>query len=324
MQWLEKSSGFTQVQGLGSFKSTLTRLYATHHSFCLPEPRQIKPRALGVILPSTSKSRRLGCCNSGDVLDQKTTLTQYICWCLSFHDVRINFLGFIVGLISRCCCSRRASVERSLCLKWLTMSFPMSSILATLFLNFADDALQVTSPKAPFCDQNFSWRLRLCSLEENATLLQRCGAWWRKLRSRSSHVTKFLRDLLARVAPKKERKKKRVQANGSNLQVLLNKFAHSVAKARWRVRRKGDWKEIAKLKAKYSILDLQLAACAAAVSFVATALRCSLAWIYRAPTDAAFHSCRSAQTHFFFAQRMFVKAKRMFVTATNELLPNVR
>ena len=153
MQWLEKSSGFTQVQGLGSFKSTLTRLYATHHSFSLPQPRQIKQRALGVIL-STSKSRRLGCCNSGDVLDQKTTLTQYICWCLSFHDVWINFLGFIVGLISRCC-SRRASVERSLCLKWLTMSFPTSSIPAILFLNFADDALQVTSPKAPFCVLNF-------------------------------------------------------------------------------------------------------------------------------------------------------------------------
>ena len=64
------------MQGLGSFKSTLTRLYATHHSFSLPEPRQIKPRALGVIL-STSKSRWLGCCNSGDVLDQKTTLNQY-------------------------------------------------------------------------------------------------------------------------------------------------------------------------------------------------------------------------------------------------------
>ena len=107
MQWLEKSSGFTQVQGLGSFKSMLTRRCATHHSFSPPEPRQIKPRALGVIL-STSKSRRLGCSNSGDVLDQKTTLTQYICWCLSFHDVWINFLGFIVGLISRCC-SRRAS-----------------------------------------------------------------------------------------------------------------------------------------------------------------------------------------------------------------------
>ena len=40
-----------------------------HQSFSLPEPRQIK-RALGVIL-STFKSRRLGCCNSDDVLDQR-------------------------------------------------------------------------------------------------------------------------------------------------------------------------------------------------------------------------------------------------------------
>ena len=206
MQWLEKSSGFTQVQGLGSFKSMLTRRCATHHSFSPPEPRQIKPRALGVIL-STSKSRRLGCSNSGDVLDQKTTLTQYICWCLSFHDVWINFLGFIVGLISRCC-SRRASVERSLCLKWLTMFFPTSSIPAILFLNFADDALQVTSPKAPFCVQNFFLEIRLCSREANTTLLQLCGARWRKLRSRSSHVTKFLRDLLPSMAPKKNNESK--------------------------------------------------------------------------------------------------------------------
>ena len=38
---------------------------------------------------------------------------------------------------------------------------------------------------------------RLCSLEENATLLQLSGARWRKLQSRSSHATKFLLDLLA-------------------------------------------------------------------------------------------------------------------------------
>ena len=144
----EKSSVFTQVQGLGSFRSTLTRLYATHHS------RQIKPRTLGVVL-STSKSRKGRCSNSGDVLDQKTTIAQYTSRCLFFHDVWITFLGFIVGLISRCC-SRRALVERSLCLKWLTMSFPTSSIPAILFLNFADDALQVTSPKAHSASRTFS------------------------------------------------------------------------------------------------------------------------------------------------------------------------
>ena len=90
----------------------------------------------------------------------------------------------------------------------------------------------------------------------------------------------------------------RVQAIGSNLPVQSSstKFANFVAKARWRVRRLGDWKEIAKLKAKYSILDLPLHAFPAAVSFAATLF----AWIFMAPTDGAFNSCRSAQTLFFF------------------------
>ena len=253
MQWLEKSSGFTQVQGLGSFKSTLTRLYATHHSFSLPEPCQIKPRALGVIL-STSKSRRLGCCNSGDVLDQKTTLTQYICWCLSFHYVWINFLGFIVGLISRCC-SRRASVERSLCLKWLTMSFSTSSIPAILLLNFADDALQVTSPKAPFCVQNFF--LEAPSLQPGrerytATTL-RCSMAKATVAVVSGRLTS--RSLSATCSPvwlprKTTSPSKRIK---SQFKSSSTKFAHLVAKGRWSVRCKGDWKEIAKLNAKYSI-----------------------------------------------------------------------
>ena len=221
MQWLENSSGFTQVQGLGSFKSTLTRLYATHHSFSRPEPRQIKPRALGVIL-STSKSRtsRLGCCNmySSDVLDQKTTLTQYICCC--FHDVWINFLGFIgVGLILRCC-SRRASVERSLCLKWLTMSFPTSSIPAILFLKFADDVLQVTSPKAPFCVQNFF--LEAPSLQPGRERYTATTLWWSMAKATVAVVSRHeVSPRLARQCGSQE--KQPVQANGSNLQVLLNK-----------------------------------------------------------------------------------------------------
>ena len=218
MHWLEKSSGFTQVQGLGSFKSTLTRLYATHHSFTLHEPRQIKPRALGVII-STSKSRWLGCCNSGDVLDQKTTLTRSICWCLSFHNVWINFLGFIVGLISRCC-SRRASVERWLCLKWLTMSFPMTSIPAIPFINFADDALQVTSPKAPFCVQNVF--MEAPSLQPGRERYTATALWCSMAKATvavASHHEVSPR--LARRCGSQE--KQRVQANGSNLQVLLNK-----------------------------------------------------------------------------------------------------
>ena len=56
MQWLEKSSLSTQVQGLGSLKSTLTRFHATHNSYSLP--RHLKPRALGVVLSSIVKIAR--------------------------------------------------------------------------------------------------------------------------------------------------------------------------------------------------------------------------------------------------------------------------
>ena len=66
--------------------------------------------------------------------------------------------------------------------------------------------------------------------------------------------------------------KQRVQANGSNLQVLLNKVRTLGCKSS--LKRQTQWRlegDPAKLKAKYSILDLvPLPACAAAVSFVAT------------------------------------------------------
>ena len=122
------------------------------------------------------------------------------------------------------------SIARSLCLKWLTMSFPTSGVPANLFLNFADDALQVTSPKHYSASRTFSWRLRLCSLEENATLLQLCGTRWRKLRSRSSHVTKFLLDLLASVAPKKKNESKQTD---QIFKSSSTNFANLVAKAYW-------------------------------------------------------------------------------------------
>ena len=79
----------------------------------------------------------------------------------------------------------------------------------------------------------FSWRLRLCSLEENATLLQLCGARWRKLRSRSSHFTKFLCDLLAScsVAPEKNMYNESKQTD-QIFKSSSTKFAHLVAKAR--------------------------------------------------------------------------------------------
>ena len=66
-------------------------------------------------------------------------------------------------------------------------------------------------------------------VEENDTLLQLCGARWRKLRSRSSHVTKFLRDLLASVAPKKNNESKQTD---QIFKSSSTKFAHLVAKAR--------------------------------------------------------------------------------------------
>ena len=55
-------------------------------------------------------------------------------------------------------------------------------------------------------------------------------------------------DLLASVAPKKNNESKQTD---QIFKSSSTKFAHLVAKARWSVRRKGDWKEIAKLKVKY-------------------------------------------------------------------------
>ena len=194
------------------------------------------------------------------------TLTQYTCWCWSFHDVWINFLGFIIGLISRCC-SRRASVERSLCLKWLTMSFPTSSIPAILFLNFPDDALQVTTPKAPFCVQNFFPEAP--SLQPGRERCTATTSWCSMAKATVAVVSRHeVSSRLARQCGSQE--KQQVQVNGSNLQALLNKVRTLGCKSSLKRQTQGDWKEIAKLKAKYSILDLPLPACAAAVSFVAT------------------------------------------------------
>ena len=172
--------------------------------------------------------------NSGDVLDQKTTITQYTSWRLFFYDVWITFLGFIVGLISRCCL-RRALVERSQCLKWPTMSFPTSSIPAILFLNFADDALQVTSPKPHYASRTFPWRLLLCSLEVlvNAALLQLRVSRWQKLRS--SHEVS---PRLARQCGSQENNESK-QAD-QIFKSSSTKFAPLVEKVRWSARRKGQ------------------------------------------------------------------------------------
>ena len=60
--------------------------------------------------------------------------------------------------------------------------------------------------------------------------------------------TKFLRDLLASVAPKKNESKQANQIFKSS----STKFAPLVGKAPWSARRKCDWKETAKSKATYS------------------------------------------------------------------------
>ena len=217
MQWLEKSSVFTQVQGLWSFKSTLTRLHATHHSHSLPS--QIEPRALGVVLSrSTSKSRRGRCSNSGD-LDQKTTIAHHTSWCLFFHDVWINFLR-----VSSLGWSRAQRLFKGVG-REIAVIEGADKVFSKVQHSrnpVADDTLQVTSqfpgPKAHSASRKFSWRLRLCSQEVNATLLQLCGSRWRMLRSSHDHEFEVsLRDLLASVV------RYRVQARGLNLQVLLSK-----------------------------------------------------------------------------------------------------
>ena len=176
MQWLEKSSGFTQVQGLGSLKSTLTRLYATHHSFSLPESRQINPRALGVIL-SNSKSRtsRLGGCNSGDG-------TRPGCPGSKDDTHPVHLLMFVFP---------RRLDQLSRCHRWvdLALLFKKGVGREIAVLEVADNVFSNVqhsrNPVLKFCgrrtagdlSQNtrlrpelFSWRLRLCSLEENATV----------------------------------------------------------------------------------------------------------------------------------------------------------
>ena len=67
----------------------------------------------------------------------------------------------------------------------------------------------------------FSWRLRLCSLEENATVTA-TTLWCSMAKATVAVVSRHeVSPRLARQCGSQE--KQRVQANGSNLQVLLNK-----------------------------------------------------------------------------------------------------
>ena len=149
------------------------------------------------------------CSNSGDVLDQKTTITKYTSRCLFFHDVWIIFLGFTVGLISRCC-SRRELVEISLRLK-LTASFPTASIPAILFFCGRRNAGDLS--QGTFCVQNFIQEappLQPESKRYSATTL-----WFST--AKATVVSRTVSPRLACQCGSQE--KQRVQASGSNLQV---------------------------------------------------------------------------------------------------------
>ena len=138
--------------------------------------------------------------------------------CLSTTFGSTFSIGFIVGLILRYC-SRRASVERSLCLK-----LTMSQFQRPAFPQSADDALRVTSPKAPFCVQNFF--LEALSLQPGrerytaTTVTLWCSIAKATVAVLSRHEVS---PRLARQCGSQDLEKQRVQANGSNLQVLLNK-----------------------------------------------------------------------------------------------------
>ena len=171
-------------------------------------------------------------------VDQKTPITQYTSWCLFFHDVIINFLSFIVGLISRCC-SRRALVERSLCLKWLTMSFP------TTFLQSCSYFLRTTHCRWPLPKHILRPEL-FPGGSSFAAWKWTLHSYHFSLRFSMAKATVASRSFSATCSPVwlPRKKKKRVQASGSNLQVLLNKVrtlgSNSLLKRRTQGRLEGD------------------------------------------------------------------------------------
>ena len=156
--------------------------------------------------------------------------------------------------------------------------------------------LQVTSPKEHSASRTFSWRVappllpgrrgrwkKICTNSHKKNFF--CGCWckvfstppsgserytattvWFSMAVVSREVSPRLA-LLTSVAPKKNNESEQAD---QIFKSSSTKFAPLVAKARWSVGRKGDWKDIAKLRAKYSSLDLPLPACAAALSFAAT------------------------------------------------------
>ena len=207
------------MQGLRSFKSTLTRLFATHHSY--RQPRQIvKPRALGVVL-STSKSRRGRCSNSGDVLDQRTKDNHSVNQLMFVFPRRLNQLSRFHCCFDLALLFKKGVGREIVVLEVADSVFSNGQHSRNPVLKICGRRTAGDLPKAHSASRTFSWRPRLCSLKVNTTLLQLCGSRRRK-KIRSSHK-RFLRDLLASVASSQE--KQRVQASRSNLPVLLNKVS---------------------------------------------------------------------------------------------------
>ena len=292
--WFHSSAGLGVVQ----FKSTLTRLYATHHSFSRPEPRQIKPRALWVIL-STSKSRRLYRLlqqwrRPGSKDDTHSVHLLMFVFPRRLDQLSVSSLGWSRAVVQE----GRRSRDRGAWSGWQCL-FQRPAFPQSCSYKFCIQNLFLEAPSLQPGRERYTATTLWCSMAKATVAVvsrHEVSPWLARLRKITS------------------------QSKRINFKSSSTKFAHLVAKARWSVRRKGDWKEIAKLKAKYSILDLPLPACAAAVSFVTTlfAGEGSDRWTRR------FTVADLRRQTFFFAQRMFVKPKRMFVTAPNELLPNVR
>ena len=178
------------------------------------------------------------------------------------------------------------------------MSFPLSSIPANLFLYFADDTMQVTSPKEHSASRTFSWRA-VPPLQPGSERYTAMTLWF-SMAVVSRKVSPRLA-LLASVNPKKNNESKQAD---QIFKSSSTKFAPLAAKARSSVRRKGDWKDIANLKVKYSGLDLPLPTCAAALSFVVTLFAgVELHGSDGRNVSTQLSICAEA---FFFAQRMFV------------------
>ena len=145
---------------MGSFNSTLIS-FVQHIIASLP--RQIERRALRILTHrNTSKSCRGRCFNNGDVLDQ-----------FRFHRWGDLALLFKKGWSRDCCAwiGFFSNVQHS----------RNPALLLPYIFTFCGRCTAGDFSPSTFCVHNFSWRLCLCILVANATLLQLWGSRWRKL-----------------------------------------------------------------------------------------------------------------------------------------------